>query len=214
MAVLDVEGGTREGLVGGEGGEGGDAEILVGSAPKVADSLGGGRGDEVPGVEVSRAVEDGLHVATLEEATHNEGADGLEGVGGVEFEGAGDEERLDGRAIRSRLRERDKTVGAVHGERVGVGVEGRREVGMHHPPQLGAEGIYVGVGQRGVVDDDVLMEIVVEHTATGEEGGERLRGEAGAGGVVEERMQPRGGRKREAIEGVFGGERVGDTESL
>lgn len=72
--------------------EEGDAEISVGSTSETAEEVVAAGGDEMPVEEVAGGVEDGLHMAFSEAAALDEGIEGLKGVGGIEFEGSGEEE--------------------------------------------------------------------------------------------------------------------------
>lgn len=89
----------------------------------------------MPVEEVAGGVEDGLDVAFLEVAALDDGVEGFECVGLVELEGSGEEEAW-GRSGVGGVLEGEVEECAVGGECecVGVGVEGRGEVGVDHAP--------------------------------------------------------------------------------
>ncbi len=91
MSRLHVDGDAVDRFVWGEGGHGGDAEILVGCAAQVAYLMVDAGGYDVPVDEVARAVEDCVDVATLEVATLEECVYGLECVAVAELQWACDE---------------------------------------------------------------------------------------------------------------------------
>ena len=75
----------------------------------------------MPPAEVARAVENGAYRAAGKHAALNDGIDGLQDVGGIEFERPGDEQL---RGLDVKLSgEVDEMTMAVNGQRLGIGID-------------------------------------------------------------------------------------------
>ena len=119
-ARSELQGGAGDAFAGIEGCEQGEAEVFVRGAAESAEVVVAAGPDEMPVKEVTRAVEGGLHMAFPEVTALDDGVDGLEDVGGVEFEGAGDEESRESAGVGIVAGIVDETAGGVDGECLGV----------------------------------------------------------------------------------------------
>lgn len=172
-----------DGLAGSEAAEGCEAEVFVRSAPEAAQDVSGGGMYEMPVDEVAGSPEGESDMRLGEVAPDDDGVDGLEDVGCIEIEGSREEETGIGCGGVPGVIDKARDDGAISGIGIGgicddsesfwIGIERLCDVRLHHGPCACAEGEDVGVRHGGRIDYDPLMGVIIEHTAPGEEVGER-----------------------------------------
>lgn len=168
----------------------------------------------MPALQVARTVENRGYIALAEEAALDDGIDGLENAGRTELERTGDVEAPDGDSLRRGVVYHG--TGGVDRKGVGVGIEMRGDIGIHHAPLICLQREDIGIGDAGRIDNDALVDIVIEHAALLQELGERQCGQALIGSMLvpEHGVQLGEARQQRSVERILRADGLGNAPCL
>lgn len=122
------------------------------------------------------------HSRMVEYAALDDGIDALHHARIAELEGPCDDEGF--AHVRLGLPHVDDAA-AVHGDGIGIAVDGGGDARIEHSPLAVVDGIDVGVGRFGMEDDEAPVGIVVDDAAVFDEGAEGHEGQVVCAPVVE-----------------------------